>query len=332
MTNLYWLLLPVTAALIIKGTILLVAKRASIKTEYLFAFISTFAVHNLCEVLVIFDAMDGTANMLLYRVYYAITFVLIAYACSMGIEIGNARRFRPFSYAEKVIWAASVVGVIFSLFTPKILLGLTSLGYSYTAIKGDSYALFLITSVSGLLLSILGIAAGLTSDNDERQKQRSVLALLAFFPIVFAALGVLGMMSVGIKINGLVALPLGSALFLSILVYSERKHGLTDIKKLVPGTNERKVIDRISALFSEYALGNTDYYPAIDEIEKLMVSYAHDKHEGNIMRTAKHMGVSRSTLYKKMSKHKVGRAHNKVPLGEDAKEASLGADNQDAKA
>ncbi|MFT6005823.1 MAG: hypothetical protein ACI9SX_000794 [Pseudoalteromonas tetraodonis] len=316
MTNLYWLLLPVTAALIIKGTILLVAKRAAIKTEYLFAFIATFAVHNLCEVLVIFDAVDGTANMLLYRVYYAITFVLIAYACSMGIEIGNARRYWPFLLVEKLIWAASFIGVIFSLFTPKILMGLTSLGYSYTAIRGDSYALFLVTAVLAMVFGIMGIASGLTSANDERQRQRSVMALIAFFPIVFAALGVLGMMSVGININGLVALPLGSALFLSILVYSERKHGLTDIKKLLPGTNEKKVIARISALFSEYALGNSDYYPAIDEIERLMVSYAHDKHEGNIMRTAKHMGVSRSTLYKKMSKHKVGRAHNKAKPGE----------------
>lgn len=311
MENIYWLLAPVVVALIIKGTILMVAKRAAIKTEYLFAFIATFAVHNLCEALVILDAFDGSPNLLLYRVYYAITFVLVAYACSMGIEVGNARRVRIFQVTEKIVWAASVIGVALSLFTNQILTGLSSLGYSYTAIQGSGYGLFLATSVTAMALAIAGISTGLTSENDKRQQERSMMALIAFFPVALAALGVLGMMALGIKINGLVALPLGSALFLSILVYGERKHGLTDLKKVVPGTRQKQTINRISDLFSEYALGKTDYYPAIDEIEKLMVAYVHDKHEGNISRTADHMGISRSTLYKKMSKHKLGKAHNK---------------------
>ena len=66
-----WLLMPVLMALVIKGTILLVAKRAAIKTDHLWAFIAAFAVHNLCELLAIFDAMDGSPNLYLYKVYYS---------------------------------------------------------------------------------------------------------------------------------------------------------------------------------------------------------------------------------------------------------------------
>lgn len=307
-----WLLMPVLMALVIKGTILLVAKRAAIKTDYLWAFIAAFAVHNLCELLAIFDAMDGSPNLYLYKVYYSITFVLMAYACSMGIEIGGARRIKWFSYVERCVWVLSGLGVVLSLFTSKILGGLTSLGYIYTAVKGDYYELFLATSVIALLGSLAGLSVGLKSSNSERQKRRSLIAILAFFPVVAAALTVLALMSAGYKTNALVVLPLASAVFLVILVYSERAHGLTDVQKIMPGTRQKQAIDRMSRLFSEYALGKIEYYYAIDEIEKLMVGYAHDKHDGNILRTAEHMGLSRSTLYKKMSKHKIGRFHNRL--------------------
>lgn len=315
-----WLIAPVIGALFIKLTILLVARRAAIKTEYLFAFIATFAVHNVCEIFLFVDAADGAANMLLYRVYYATTFVLVAYACSMGIQIADVRKYPIFKLLERTIWVGSATGVALSLVGGQILAGLSPLSYAYTAVQGPFYWVFQGVSIAALLICILALTKGASSNSSGRTHDRSVMALIAFLPVVLGALTVLALMEAGYNVNGMVVLPFASAIFLCVLVYSEHKHRLTDLKRLVPGSHQNEVANRLQDLFSSYALGDVGYYPAIEEIESLLVSYVHDKNEGNIMRTADQMQISRSTLYKKMSKYSIGRKHNKDSASAEAEQ------------
>ena len=106
--------------------------------------------------------------------------------------------------------------------------------------------------------------------------------LSAYIPLVAIALTVLFLMNVGLKINATGLLPISTALFVWILVYSERRHRLTDIRRVVPGTRENKVTQQLQEVFTKYAAGEMGYQDASNEIELLLLAYSYDKHSGNV--------------------------------------------------
>ena len=307
--NFYFL--PALIALLGNLVVLFVARRAGIRTDYLYPLVVIFALHNVCELFLFFKFSQPSNDLTVYilSAYYAITFVLIAVACSLAFQVAEISKNDFLNIVEKLIWVGAGIGLFLSLFTNEIVAGVSELSYSSTAQKGESYWLFQVTSAVTALASASALCKGLILAEGSRQKTRCLFMLSAYIPLVLGAITVLFMMNVGIKINATGILPASIALFIWILVYSERRHRLTDIRRVVPGTRENKVALQLQEVFAKYAAGDVGYQDAANEIESLLVAYSYDKHSGNVLQTAKFMKLGRSTLYKKMQKHNMGRPY-----------------------
>ena len=306
--NLYFL--PALIALFGNLVVIFIARRAGIRTDYLYSLVVIFAVHNVCELLLFFNfSLSNGLTLHFLSAYYAITFVLIAAACSLAFQVAEIKKNDFLYIVEKLIWVGAGIGLFLSLFTNEIVAGVSELSYSSTAIKGESYWLFQLTSALTAIASAAGLCKGLIVAKDSRQKVRCLFMLSAYIPLVLGALTVLFMMNLGFKINATGVLPASIALFIWILVYSERRHRLTDIRRVVPGTKENKVTQQLQEVFAKYAAGEVGYQDSTNEIESLLLAYSYDKHSGNVLQTAKFMKLGRSTLYKKMQKHNMGRPY-----------------------
>jgi len=301
-------ILPAAVALIANLFVLVIARRAGVRTDYLYSLIVTFAAHNICELLLFLNHAESNGlTVYILSAYYATTFGLVAAACSCALKVAEIPKDSIARKLENLVWVAAGAGVILSLFTNQIVNGVAELSYSSTAIKGNSYWLFQVTAAISALFSITALIYGFFIAADKRQKVRCLSMLGAYIPLVVGALTILSLMTAGFKVNATGVLPIATALFICILVYSERRHRLTDIRRVVPGTHENKVTLELQEAFAKYAAGEVGYQDSTNKIESLLLEYSYEKHSGNVLQTAKFMKVGRSTLYKKMQKHNLGR-------------------------
>lgn len=322
--NFYFL--PALVALLGNLFILFVARRAGIRTDYLYPLVVIFAAHNICELVLGYNFSQSNSSgwtVHILSAYYAVTFALVAISCSLAFHIAQVAENSFFSKAEKLVWLGAGIGIALTLFTNEIVSGSKTLSYTYTAVKGDFYWLFQLTSGFVAIASIVALFKGMTMAEESRQEVRCLFMLCAYVPFVFTALSVLTLMGANLEINATGVLPISIALFIWILVYSERRHRLTDIRRVVPGTQENKVTQQLQEVFTKYAAGEIGYQDASNEIESLLISYSYDKHSGNVLQTAKFMRVGRSTLYKKMQKHSMGRPYENKNNEEESVQSSL---------
>jgi len=300
--------IPVIVALFVKILALVIAKRSGIRTQYLYAFIGTFAVHNLCELFLFINGnhADPTTDLIL-RFYYAITFILVAYACSCALEVSNVDKKQFTKFIEKYVWLGAIAGALLSLISDQIITGAKPLSYTVTAIKGSNYWFFQVISAVALSNGAYALTREAQTATLKMQKSRCIKMLVAYIPILVGSLGVLVLMRNGFQVNATMVLPVTSIFFLGFLVYSERQHRLTDIRRLIPGTHENRIMDELHQAFAKYAAKEVGYQDAKATIDALLVSYAYDKHEGNVTHAADFMQVPRSTLYTIMGRLKISK-------------------------
>jgi beta-lactamase superfamily II metal-dependent hydrolase len=121
--------------------------------------------------------------------------------------------------------------------------------------------------------------------------------LLAVLPLLVVAISVVVLMSMGIKINAAGIVPVLTTLFLLITIRGEANHKLTDVRRHIPFSLERKTSAQIMDIFSRYAQDEVNYRDGMAEIEKLLVTHKHSKNKGNVSVTAASMDIPRSSLY-----------------------------------
>jgi DNA-binding NtrC family response regulator len=93
-------------------------------------------------------------------------------------------------------------------------------------------------------------------------------------------------------------IPIATTIFLVVILRMERSHKLTDMRMLIPGSEESKVLGELMAAFSNYSIYGENHKETLNEIERALVIYKHTAMAN--MKTseiAKEMGMPRPTLY-----------------------------------
>lgn len=311
-------LLPVVIALLIKVAIFVFVKRAGIKTQHLYGFLVMFAVHNICELGVLLTPPDQAAMISVgMRMYYAATFLLASYGLTCVLKIAMVSDDDGTKFIEKAIWLGALSGAVLSVLTDTIAKGYIQLSYTATVLKGLAYWLFQLNNSIALLTILFVLAREAFYGATKAQRVRCLRMLIAFFPMIVASLSILGLMQYGYQISAAMVIPFASTWFLITLVYSEREHRLTEIRRMIPGTQEskeRSELNKVKAsmhqVFSDFAVGDASFTETTDRIDSLLLAYSYEKYGGNVQQTAKFIGLGRSTLYKKMEKHDIGQRKN----------------------
>ncbi len=286
-------ILPALIAFSIKLLILIFSQRTFGTSRPLMILVSIFAIHNLCEILVFWEFFDGQRAEYLLRTYYVISLVSLTWISYYIAFISKQeQRFHRLIIYPTILMVSLVI-----LFTDHIVAGSRPLGYVSTAIQGQFYAVFQLISMCFLVYMIRLLVSGYMSAKEHVVQIKCAYAGLALVPHFASMVLVIVLMNMGLPVNGAMIFPLATTLFLIILLVSEKKHGLSDIRRFIPFSDERKTSNEIMDIFSRYAQDEANYRESINDIEKLLVTHKYNKNDKNASTTAEQMGMPRSSLY-----------------------------------
>ncbi len=293
-------IIPALFALMIKLGVLTLSTKGVSKSPLFFTMVLFFACHNVAEVLGILEFFNGERLTQVLRWYYLMTIGALGVMVLYAADISNISRkwgganLRIFNVC--VITLTSALAILI-MFTNALVAGSESLGYIMTSVRGPAYLLFPLFAILSFCLVVSLLVYGYKNAESHRDEISSAYTLLALAPVVIASFVLMGLMVFGVRINATAVLPITTALFLVIMLKTERQHRIIDIRRHIPYSLERKTSAQIMEIFSKYASDEVNYRDGLAEIEKLLVLHKHDKHRGNVSSTASSMEIPRSSLY-----------------------------------
>jgi DNA-binding protein Fis len=293
---------PALAALIFKLFILAYVLRGGRVSIVFLSLIIIFALHNAIEIFGYFNVQRGDSANVYFLLYYVATVYVILYMLLHGLSVSKLEN--KMAVTAFVALSTCLSGLI--LFTDLIIGGQYSIGYSVTAIKGPYYwgfaAYILITLSSGFFATLLGYKNA-TSQIDSIRCLHSMLAL-APMTLVCAIAMIFKMTDVGVNATGLI--PIATTLFLVIVLKTESKHKLSDLRRVMPLSPERQTSNNFMDLLDSYIQSGhrSNVYKELQAgIESEIIMYSIKKCDGNISKTTRMMGLkNRSTLYSMMTR------------------------------
>ncbi|MFT4630349.1 MAG: hypothetical protein ACI9WC_001466 [Arenicella sp.] len=288
-------ILPAVLALMVKLFLLFVARNGRTGSSIFFTMLLLFACHNLAEVFAYIEYFKGDYSTHLLRWYYVMTLCVAATTLVYALQISNSlSSLRGVSTAAVAL--SSGLGLII-LLTDSVVSGVTSIGYAPTAEQGPHYWIFQLLFV-GMLFLISGVLIrGYLKAKDHVVEIQCSYTFLGLLPIIVVALSVVTLMGFGVNLNAAGIIPICTAFFLLITIKGELTHKLTDIRRHIPFSLERKTSSQIMDIFSRYAQDEVNYRNGMAELEKLLVMHKHSKSLGNVTQTAASMDIPRSSLY-----------------------------------
>lgn len=315
-----WLLLPAVISFFVKIGILVFARRTLSfgKPSILLGLLVICGLHNICEVLTYGSFLNGSDPGMLFRTYYLLLIFMFAYMFAYAIQVSQLKL--RFLY-QPLIVICIVIGGLF--YTNMIVEGYTAIEYSITAIRGEHYWIFQLSALSLLFGTPIVLTVGYRRAQDQRVKVQCMYTILALAPLVFGIAFVILLMMAGIKINAMIVIPIATTLFIIVTVRTEAKHRMTDIRRWLPGSPERKAAMEMLEAASDYNLGDKNLKEALQTCEKVLVKYKFDLHRYpdadnpgkqvyNVSAAADDMGMSRSTAYLKAEQHGISVKRQKA--------------------
>ncbi len=295
------IVVPAVLALIVNFVVLWAAGRTANRTTGFIPLVVGFSMMNTCEILGSFSGWSPTTLELIVRCYYCSAVISLSLVMLYAAEISKYQ-------TTALNWAIGFMAGTISfaiLFSDLILTGIHSIGYSVSADKGIAYIVFQSFSL-GLLISVgVMLTQGYRNALTHDQQIKCSGTALAIMPTIIACLGLLILMWCGIKINATVVLPLTMMAFILITLASEEHHKLTDIRRFIPGSAERRTSREVMEICSNYARDEVSYRDAISEIERVLVVHKYQKNHKNASATAELMGMPRSSLYSIFNRLKI---------------------------
>lgn len=287
-------IIPAILALISTAYILVYASKNQGQSRTFFTMVLVFLAHHICETIGFFEFIkDGPHIIYQLKIYYIASVWSLVFIFKYAQEVSEIK----VRHLDSVFITLATITSILILSGSSIIAGATSWDYVMTAQKGNLYFLFQTLSLSLLCSTIAHLFIGYRKSNSHTVQIQCLYMIIAFTPLLMTAFGLLTLMQFGININAIAIIPISSTLFLLITFKSETKHKLTDLRRFMPFSPERKTSQDIMEIYSKYARDELAYRECINEIEKLLVLQKYIKNGNNASATAETMGMPRSSLY-----------------------------------
>lgn len=296
---------PALLGLALKLLILVYALKSRRSDALLISLILVFALHNSIELFGYALLIDGQTVSMLFRSYYVVTIFGLLFICNHAFNTSKL----SLPGANYTLTACALVigaGIVLS---DSIVAGHYSIGYAISAIKGEYYAAFALFCMAALLVAIGSLLLGLRKAINELEANRCIYSLVALAPFALISPIILTFKIFGVDINAAGLTPLATTFFVYVMLKGESDHKLTDIRRFLPFSVERRSAARFLELTDAYAqkVNKTNAFAELrDGIERQAIVYTIEKCDGNISETARMMGLqNRSTLYSMMKRLKI---------------------------
>ena len=278
-----------------------VVKGARVSVVFL-SLIVVFAAHNSIEFIIYLYIQTTVPADILLRLYYVATIYVVLYMFLHALSVSKTGT----QLVTSALIAVSTILSILLLFTDVLIAGLYSIGYTITAVKGPLYWLFATYMLTFLSSSFMVTFYGYKRAETKIDSVRCLHSILALAPLALVGILILSFNIANIEINATGLIPIATTLFLIIVLKTESKHKLSDLRRVLPLSAERKTTDKLMGLLDSYIQNSNQsnvYKELQDGIEKEIIEYSLKKCGGNVTSTAKMMGLkNRSTLYSMMNR------------------------------
>jgi len=299
-------ILPALIALLAKLAVLIIAYRSVHKSRAFFSMVVVFAAHNFFEVLVFLKFVGGDFGFVI-TAYYLASIWGLAVMLLYALDVGQYKN----QYLVIVPITLAVVLSLGVMFTDLVVGGERALGYVLTAVRGPLYWSFQLYSATMFILVASVLIRGYRNAKTHITEIQCLSTLLALAPFTVSACAIMILMNLGFNLNATTILPIATSAFLVITLLGEAKHNLTDVRRFLPWSAEKKTSNQIMDIFSNYARDDMDYRQAVNDIEKLLVVHKYQKNDENASATAELMGMPRSSLYSIFNRLKIESKGNK---------------------
>ena len=297
--------IPALISLLLKLYVLM-KNVARDKISILFlSLIIVFALHNAVELFGYFSLLKNGHVPHFFRPYYVITIYLISYLLLHGLQVAG--------YINRLITSAvlSIATLLAGLivFSNLIVEGHVRVSYTVTAIEGQYYSIFSAFIIISLIATTTTLIHGYKNANTSLQSQRCLYSLYALAPIILAfTIAIIGKITqINLTAAGIV--PIATTLFLLIILKTESQHQLSDIRKFLPLSLEKKTSNNFMSILDHYMSHQNEeniFKTIQSNVEKEIISYSLEKCDYNVAKTTKMMGLkNRSTLYSMIKRHDI---------------------------
>ena len=299
------LLLPALISLLLKLFILWTATKGGRVSIIFLSLIAIFALHNAVELFALSYMLFYQSSHIeqILRPFYIITVFAIMYITLHALTVSEIINK---TMTVCLITIATITSSLI-LLSDLVIAGHYSIGYSISAVKGDYYWLFAATAILGISTSVSVLAYGYRNAATQIKSTRCLYSIYALIPIFLVGLTTVMCKLLNIPFNATAIMPIASTLFLFIVIKTESKHKLSEIKRLLPMSLERKTADNFLNMLDEYVQNSNkeDVYKNLQSsIEREIICYSLEKSNNNITHTANMMGLkNRSTLYSMLNRH-----------------------------
>ena len=299
------LLLPALISLLLKLFILWTATKGGRVSIIFLSLIAIFALHNAVELFALSYMLFYQSSHIeqILRPFYIITVFAIMYITLHALTVSEIINK---TMTVCLITIATITSSLI-LLSDLVIAGHYSIGYSISAVKGDYYWLFAATAILGISTSVSVLAYGYRNAATQIKSTRCLYSIYALIPIFLVGLTTVTCKLLNIPFNATAIMAIASTLFLFIVIKTESKHKLSEIKRLLPMSLERKTADNFLNMLDEYVQNSNkeDVYKNLQSsIEREIICYSLEKSNNNITHTANMMGLkNRSTLYSMLNRH-----------------------------
>ena len=295
-------LLPALISLIFKVLMLVLSVRGRIISTPFMCVMISFGIMNAVELLTFFSFDNYELAELLLRLYYSL--ILLA-SLFVVLHSMNVARFEN-KIVANVLISITLLSALVALFSDVIVSGYYPIGYSITAELGDYYLVFFVYVFVLQISSIAICAFGISRSKKQLDSAKCFYTLMALAPVFLVLFQTALFKLFSISINATGFLPIATTLFMAIVLLTESKHKLSDIRRFLPLSPERHTTHRLMDLLDDY-VHNEDrsnvYRELQDNIEYEIVSYSLRRCNSNISQATKMMGLkNRSSLYSLMQR------------------------------
>jgi hypothetical protein len=230
----------------------------------------------------------------LVRVYYALSFWAMAYILLYGLEVSKNKYFDRFlTYLPLVC----VVATIICLFSDAFISGSLVVHKTLLSVQGPWYWVFQLSVFVSMLSVITLLLIGSVRSSEYAVRTQCAYTLLAMAPLTLVGPAIVILQMMGAVVNTVMLLPIASTLYLLMIFIGEARHGLTDLRMYLPNSVERRTSSKLLRTSARFSNREVSFKEAQELVERTLIIHALEKSKYNVSHAAKHMQISRSTLY-----------------------------------
>lgn len=296
-TIIYFYILPSISAIAIKLIMVWYGRDMIRKANFwLWAFLAGLFAQNSVELLTFMFPYtgEGSTSMHLLQWYYLSSLVSSTAFLALSLHLASLLN-RKMAYTVVGLFC---LGALVVMLPHVALQGVQSIGYSITRIPGDYYWVLQIILVGAVVGGTLVLVWTTYSGKAWVARRRSLALLVGASPIIVASLLVMALMQAGFSINATIIVSLSVNVLLGVLIYTEYEHGLFKFLSFVPSTRENKLARSATRAAWEVHTGSLNN--AVNAFEQAIIVDALEKSNGNKTMAADLLGISRTTLRRKM--------------------------------